>query len=72
MAICSGVFFSAARFPDVVQPLIKALPLTALIEGVRTVMLDGAGLAAVARQVAILLVWGVVSFAVSLRLFRWQ
>ena len=72
MAICSGVFFSAARFPDVFQPLIKALPLTALIEGVRAVMLDGAGSAAVGRQVAIMLVWGAVSFGVALRLFRWQ
>jgi len=72
MGICSGVFFSAARFPDVVQPLIKALPLTALIEGMRAVMLGGAGPAAVAQHVAILLVWGAVSFSVALRLFRWQ
>ena len=72
MAICSGVFFSAARFPEVVQPLIKVLPLTALIEGVRAVMLDGAGPAAVAQQVTIMLVWGAVSFGVALRLFRWQ
>jgi len=72
MAICSGVFFSAARFPDLVQPLIKVLPLTALIESVRTVMLDGVGPGAVARPVAILLAWGLVSFAVALRVFRWQ
>ena len=72
LAICSGVFFSAARFPDVFQPLIKISPLTALIEGVRTVMLDGAGPAAVAKYAAILLIWGVVSFLVALRLFRWQ
>ena len=72
MGISSGVFFSAARFPEVFQPLIKALPLTALIDAVRLVMLDGVGLAAVARPVAILLIWGVVSFTVALRLFRWQ
>jgi ABC-type multidrug transport system permease subunit len=72
MAICSGVFFSAARFPEVFQPLIKALPLTALIEGVRAVMLDGVGPAAVARQVGIMVVWGAVAFGIALRLFRWQ
>jgi len=72
MAVCSGVFFSAARFPDFFQPLIKALPLTALIESVRTVMLDGAGVAAVSLQITILLIWGVLSFAVALRLFLWQ
>jgi len=72
MSICCGVFFSAARFPEVLQPLIKVLPLTALIDGVRVVMLDGAGPAAVTRQAAILLIWGAVSFAVALKLFRWQ
>ena len=72
MAVCSGVFFSAARFPDLVQPLIQALPLTALIEAVRAVMLSGAGLGAVAPSIGILLVWGVVSFGVALRLFRWH
>jgi ABC-type multidrug transport system permease subunit len=72
MAICSGVFFSAARFPDIIQPLIKALPLTALIEAVRAVMIDGLGPGAVMRQVAILLIWGSLSFVIALRAFRWQ
>jgi ABC-type multidrug transport system permease subunit len=72
MAICSGVFFSAARFPEVFQPLIKLLPLTALIEAVRAVIINGAGLAAVTQQVIIMLMWSSVSFAVALRLFRWQ
>jgi hypothetical protein len=35
-------------------------------------MLDGAGPAAVARQITIMLVWGAVSFGVALRVFRWQ
>src|SRR5438445_10408574 len=72
MLVTSGVFFSAARFPDAVQPIIRLLPLTALIEAVRTVMLDGAGLAAVANQIGIMLAWGLISFVVALRLFRWQ
>ena len=72
MLVCSGVFFSAARFPDAVQPVIRALPLTVLIESVRTVMLDGAGLIAVAKQVFVMLLWGVLCFGVALRLFRWH
>jgi ABC-type multidrug transport system permease subunit len=72
MLVTSGVFFSASRFPDAFQPVIKLLPLTALIESVRTVMLDGAGPAAVANQVGIMLAWGLVSFVIALRLFRWQ
>lgn len=72
MMVTSGVFFSAARFPDMLQPFIKALPLTAIISGVRAVMLDGAGLGAVAAQLAILLVWGALSFGIALKVFRWQ
>jgi ABC-2 type transport system permease protein len=54
------------------QPIIRLLPLTALIEAVRTVMLDGAGISAVAGQIGIMLAWGLISFVVSLRIFRWQ
>jgi ABC-2 type transport system permease protein len=72
MLVTSGVFFSAARFPEVVQPIIRLLPLTALIEAVRAVMLDGAGLTAVATQIGIMLAWGLISFVVALRIFRWQ
>src|SRR5262249_52091031 len=53
MLVTSGVFFSAARFPDAIQPIIKLLPLTALIEAVRAVMINGAGMAAVATQIGI-------------------
>jgi ABC-type multidrug transport system permease subunit len=72
MLVTSGVFFSAARFPEVFQPIIRLLPLTALIEAVRTVMLEGAGLAAVINQIGIMLAWGLISFVVALRMFRWQ
>ena len=72
MLVTSGVFFSAARFPDVVQPTIKMLPLTALIDAVRAVMLDGAGVSAVLSQIGIMAPWGLISFVVALRIFRWQ
>jgi ABC-type multidrug transport system permease subunit len=72
MLVTSGVFFSATRFPEAVQPIIQLLPLTALIEAVRAVMLDGAGVAAVANQIGVMLLWGVISFVIALRIFRWQ
>ena len=72
MLVTSGVFFSAARFPDIFQPTIKLLPLTALIEAIRTVMLDGAGLSAVGSQIGIMLAWGLISFVLALFMFRWQ
>jgi ABC-type multidrug transport system permease subunit len=72
MWIFSGVFFSNERFPASVQPLIQALPLTALNDALRGVMLEGAGIAALAPELAILAAWGAVTFFAALRLFRWQ
>jgi len=71
MWICSGVFFSASHFPDKLQPLISALPLTALNDGLRAIAVDGASLGGVARPLAVLAAWGVTSFVVGLRIFRW-
>jgi ABC-type multidrug transport system permease subunit len=72
MWILSGVFFSASRFPAVVQPFVRALPLTAAIEAMRANMLQGIGLSHLLLQVGILAAWFVVPFTVSLRIFRWR
>jgi ABC-type multidrug transport system permease subunit len=72
MWILSGVFFSAQRFPDALQPLIKALPLTAAIEALRANMLQGASLGQLNGQVGVLSAWLVVCFGLALWLFRWK
>jgi ABC-2 type transport system permease protein len=72
MWIASGVFFSAQRFPDVVQPFIKALPLTAAIDALRANMLQGANLVQLAPQVGVLSAWLIFCFILALKLFRWR
>jgi ABC-2 type transport system permease protein len=72
MWILSGVFFSSQRFPAIVQPLIAALPLTALIDALRAHMLQGAGLVDVAPQLGVLSAWLLGCFAVAMKLFRWK
>jgi ABC-type multidrug transport system permease subunit len=72
MWILSGVFFSSDHFPNVIQPVIKALPLTALNDAMRGIMLDGSTIAAITPALAVLTVWGVLSFAITLRIFRWR
>ena len=72
MYVVSGVFFSSERFPETMQPIIKALPLTALNDALRLIMLEGQPLTAAWSQLLILMGWGVVSFAVALRYFRWR
>jgi ABC-type multidrug transport system permease subunit len=72
MWILSGVFFSASRFPNVIQPFVRALPLTAAIDSMRGNMLQGIDLSHLLLPVATLAAWFVVPFAVSLRIFRWR
>jgi ABC-2 type transport system permease protein len=72
MWVLSGVFFSSERFPDVVQPFINLLPLTALNQALRGVINEGLGPAGILPQLAVLAAWGVVSFAVALKIFRWK
>jgi ABC-type multidrug transport system permease subunit len=72
MWILSGVFFSATRFPSVIQPLVRALPLTAAIDALRSNMLQGIGLHHLGMPMAILLGWLVVPFAVTMKIFRWR
>ncbi|MCC7034298.1 MAG: ABC transporter permease [Acidobacteria bacterium] len=72
MWVLSGVFFASSNFPDVMQPFIQALPLTALNDALRGVMNEGQSLVALRGEMAILLAWGLGTFALALRLFRWQ
>jgi ABC-2 type transport system permease protein len=72
MWLLSGTFFSSERFPHVLQPFIKALPLTALNNLLRAVMNEGAPLSANWIPIAVLLAWFLVSFVVALKIFRWQ
>jgi ABC-2 type transport system permease protein len=72
MWILSGVFFSSANFPDAIQPMVQALPLTALVDALRAVILDGAPLSAIRGELLLLVAWTIVPFAIALRIFRWR
>ena len=72
MWLFSGVFFSSERFPKAAQPFIQALPLTALNNALRAVMLEGRSMAAIAGELVVLAVWALAAFAVALKIFRWQ
>jgi len=72
MWLLSGTFFSSERFPQILQPFIQALPLTALNNVLRALMNEGATLSSNWIPIAILLAWCVVSFVVALKIFRWQ
>jgi len=72
MYVLSGVFFSAARFPAEIQPFIQILPLTALNDGLRAIMNDGAGFDALGYPLLVLGMWGAICYGLALRFFRWK
>lgn len=72
MWVLSGVFFSSENFPDIMQPFIEALPLTALVDAFRAVMLDGLPILATGTSLSVLIAWGVGSFGLALAMFRWR
>jgi ABC-2 type transport system permease protein len=72
MWVLSGVFFSSENFPRVVQPFIKALPLTATNDALRANMLRGVELSTLWPQLAVLFTWMILCFAIALRIFRWR
>jgi ABC-2 type transport system permease protein len=71
MWIFSGVFFSYERFPAVIQPLIKALPLTALNDALRASILEGTPLLHQWPRLLVMSLWGGISFVLALKWFRW-
>jgi ABC-type multidrug transport system permease subunit len=72
MWVLSGIFFSAERFPDAVQPFIRALPLTAVIDALRGNMIQGLSMAQMSWQIAVMMCWLVFCFVMAMRLFRWR
>jgi ABC-type polysaccharide/polyol phosphate export permease len=72
MWLGSGVFFPYERFPEGIHPILRVLPLTPVNDALRAAMIDGAGVADVLPELALIVMWTVVTFAVALRIFRWS
>ncbi|MFI5311112.1 MAG: ABC transporter permease [Gemmatimonadales bacterium] len=72
MWIFGGVFFSSSKFPAVMQPLVQALPLTAVNNALRANMLEGASAGAMLPWIVIISAWTAICFTLALKLFRWK
>ena len=70
--LLGGTFFSAEAFPRWLQPISKALPLTHLNTAMRNVAFEGQNLWDVRGEIAILLIWGIVVYAVAIKVFKWE
>lgn len=70
LLIAGAALVPVSRYPEAVQPVLQALPSAALGEGLRSVVVDAAGVPW--AQVAVLAVWAVGGMALAARFFRWE
>ena len=70
MLFLSGVFFPIALMPNLMQKIAHVIPLTYAINAIRKVMVLGAGFSAVRTEFLILLIFGVVTLAISVPVFK--
>ena len=71
LAFISGAFFSQQHFPEVLQKVADALPLTYFIDLAGDVMLKGTPIWDEPKDVAVILAWGIAGTLLALRYFRW-
>ncbi len=70
--LLAGTFFSIDAFPDWLQPISRAMPLTYYNDAMRKISFEGAHLSDCWWQIGILLAWGVVAYGVAIKVFRWE
>lgn len=70
--LLGGTFFPIANFPKWLQPIGKIMPLTYLTEALRKISFEGANLFEVWYDIVILIVWGIVVYAIAVKVFKWE
>lgn len=71
MMLLSGIYFSYHNFPEAVIPFIQALPLTMLADGVKAIFNESAGFAEVWKYILILNTFGLITFIIGLKYYKW-
>jgi ABC-2 type transport system permease protein len=72
MMLLGGVFFPIDDVPPALAPVVRALPLTYLCDGLRKVMIEGVGASGVLLEIGVLAAWGLATMAGAVRLFKWE
>jgi ABC-2 type transport system permease protein len=72
MAFISGAFFSTREMPAFLEAISEVLPLTYLLDVIRSTFIDGEGLGSSTGPLAAVAVWGIFGLVLALRTFRWE
>ncbi len=70
--LLAGTFFPISNFPEWLQPVSRALPLTYLNEAMRKISFEGASLIDVWYNILILVIWGIIVYAIAVKVFKWE
>ncbi|MEO6695747.1 MAG: ABC transporter permease [Ignavibacteria bacterium] len=70
--LLAGTFFPISNFPEWLQPVSRALPLTYLNEAMRKISFEGLSIFQVWDDILILLIWGVIVYAIAVKVFKWE
>jgi ABC-2 type transport system permease protein len=70
LLVAGGAVVPVARYPEPLQPLIAVLPSGALGEGLRAVVVEGAG--PPWGSIGVLALWAVAGMGLAARFFRWE
>jgi ABC-2 type transport system permease protein len=70
--LLGGTFFSTQAFPKWLQGFCEVLPLKQLNDAMRNVAFEGASLMDCGKQIGILVLWGIVIYAVAIKTFKWE
>ncbi|HVE60522.1 MAG TPA: ABC transporter permease [Chitinophagaceae bacterium] len=70
--LLAGTFFSIDVFPKWLQPISKALPLTYFNDAMRKISFEGVSLMECGVELAVLTAWGIVSYAIAIKVFKWE
>ena len=70
--LLAGTFFSIDVFPPWLQPFCRVLPLTQFNDAMRQIAFEGAHLTDCGKQLGGLLIWGIVIYAVAIKVFKWE
>jgi len=68
----SGAFFQIEAFPVFVQHIARILPMTLLNEAFKKVAFEGLSLADCGYQIAGMLVWTIILYAIDVKIFKWE
>lgn len=72
MLFLSGIFFPLAIMPDYIKPVVRAIPLTYLGDGLRQVMVGTTPEYSMSFNIMVLFIWFLISLFVAIKFWKWE